>query len=249
MTIGMSFARLSIIFTALILVGCAAPRPVSSDYGQFRSTLDGNDVLVAYYKDYKHIRQDSPDLCWAAALQQSLARYDVETDQAAIIKRFYPESDGTGRQTSNLLRWYLHPVFSEHTRNGTEVWIRLDLDHHGSDMYEYEFTSEIADELSANRLPLLGISTGSGQGHMVSVIGAAYPIDAPALTTRRIRGFLVYDPLTAKPYLASTSDLYDATRELVSVYAFDRELEAAVYCGPSCMRRMSHRSDSSSSSH
>jgi hypothetical protein len=237
MAIGKGYAPLVGTLILVILTACSGPRPVSSDYGQFRSTLEGDDVLVAYYKDYQSVQQSAPDLCWAAALQQSLGRLGVDIDQTQIVNKFYPGSDGKESRTSNLLQWYLHPVFKEPIRNGSEAWIRLDIDHHDTDMYRYDFVAEVADELSANRIPLIGISTGLGQGHMVTVIGAAYPIDVKQLTTWRIRGFLIYDPLTARPYLVSSSDLYSKAEYIISVVAFDRQIEAVIYCGRHCSRK------------
>jgi len=221
----------------VFLAACSGPREATSDYGQFRAKLDGDDVLVEYIKDIRWVRQSAPNLCWAASLEQALDRQGVELDQQRILQKFYPESDEKEGRTSNLLQWYLSPVFSDRIRDGSEVWIRLVVDHHDYEMYRYDFVSEIADELSANRVPLVGISTGFGEGHVVTVIGAAYPIDSKWLTTWRIVGFLVYDPLTAKPYLVSANELYRKSEIIVSVTSFSSQTEAILHCGRSCSRK------------
>ena len=228
------------IWLATLTIGlgaCRFGRNINAQYAQFRAKLDGKDVLVAYFKDVKWVRQSAPDLCWAAALEQALVRQDVDIDQERIVERTYPHSEEAPERTphtTNFLNWQLRPVMEARLRNGSVVWVHLDVFRRQADHYRYSYIEAIGEELWSDRIVLAGIATGHGQGHVVTVIGAAYPINVKKLNSMDMLGFLIYDPLNAKPLLVSIDDFYDNMELIISVATFESALSATLYCGYSC---------------
>ena len=107
-----------------------------------------------------------------------------------------------------FMGWQLRPVMDARLRNGASVWVRLDVFRRTADNPRGRYVQAIGRELSSDRIVLAGIGTAPGQGHIVTVIGAAHPINTRRLISTEMLGFLVYDPLTAKPYLVSIKELY-----------------------------------------
>lgn len=94
-----------------------------------RSKLDGRDVVVGYFKDIRVVKQDAPDLCWAASLELALAHQGVDTDQTRIAQRVYPKSDAGADRTLNMFWWHqMLQGWEDQLRDGTPVWVRNDLD-------------------------------------------------------------------------------------------------------------------------
>jgi hypothetical protein len=214
----------------LLIAGCATVRENTAQYGQARAKLEGQDVVVGYFKDFRPVQQATPDVCWAACLEQALAFQGVDTDQKRIIEKVHPQADTNAERTINQFWWQqLLSITEERLLDGSEVWARLDMDGGlpRPILSIRTFVRKIARELSLNRIPIVGISTEHGVGHMVTVIGAAYPIDVKRLTTDQIVGFLIYDPLTAKPRLMSATELFKISKALVYITIFNSAVGAA----------------------
>jgi hypothetical protein len=234
----LSFTRaVGLVALSASLGACKVGRPINAEYAQFREKLDGDDVIVAYFKDAKWVRQSAPDLCWAAGLEQALIRQDVDIDQARIVEIMYPRSDGTSgtvSHTTNFINWQFHPVLEARLQNGSKVWIRLDVYRRKASNFRSRYIQAIGRELWSDRIVLAGISTQPGQGHIVTIIGAAYPLHTKMLNASEMLGFLIYDPLTAKPYLVSIADFYNRMELIISVLTFDSAAPAIFYCGGAC---------------
>lgn len=219
-------------FTAVLLIaGCAAVREnTRPQFGRAQANLDGHDVIVGYFKDFRRVQQSAPDVCWAASLEQALAIQGVETDQTRIQEKVYPKAEPNTDRTINMLWWQqLLAITQERLRDGSEVWVRLDWDGGARPILSIRtFVRKIARELGQFRIPLVGISTAPGVGHIVTVIGFAKPIDVKQITTSDdIVGFLIYDPLTAKPQLMSAEKLFKISKALIYVTIFDSGMGAA----------------------
>jgi hypothetical protein len=225
-------------FIAASLTACCGAREITPEYGQERATLNGRDVVVSYFKNVRRVQQSSPDICWAAALELALAHQGVDTDQNRIVKRVYPKADAVADRRLNMFWWRQElSVTSERLLDGSEVYARNDLDGgvEGLILSSSTFTRKITFELVRNRIPLVGITTGRGGGHIVAVVGAAFPSEVKRLTPSEIVGFLIYDPLTAQPQLLSTEKLFElSTATLVYVSTYDNAWRAigGEYCSP-----------------
>jgi hypothetical protein len=215
-----------LVFIAVSLIaGCATvretPRP---KFEQAQAKLDGQDVVVGYFKDYRRVQQAAPDLCWAACLEQALAFQGVDTDQRRVVEHFYSQADSEADRTIN--EFWLRQNFITHERltNGSEVWARVDIDGGAvpSMLATSTFVRKISRELNYFRIPIVGISTEHGVGHMVTVVGFAIPIEVKRqITPADIVGFLIYDPLTAEPRLMSSEKLFKISKALVYVTTYD----------------------------
>jgi hypothetical protein len=218
-------------FIALsLIVSCAAVRKnTPPDFGQAKAKLDDQDVVVAYFKNFRRVQQAAPDVCWAAGLEQALAFQGVETDQARILEKVYSQADAKTDRTINMFWWrQLLSITNERLRDGSEVWVRLDWDGGPTPILSIRtFVRKIARELDQFRIPLVGISTEHGVGHIVTVIGFAVPIEVKRVTPDDIVGFLIYDPLTATTRLLSTKELFKISRGLIYVTIFNSAMGAA----------------------
>jgi hypothetical protein len=219
-----------IVFIGVSLIaGCATVREnTPPEVGQARAKLDGQDVVVGYFKDFRRVQQTASDLCWAACLEQALTFQGVDTDQKRIVEKVYSQADAKADRTINMFWWrQLLAITEERLLDGSKVWVRLDMDGGPTPILSIRtFVRKIARELSLNRIPIVGISE-HGDGHMVTVIGSAYPIEVKRLTTDQIVGFLIYDPYDAKPRLKSAEELFEISRALVYVTIFDSAMGAA----------------------
>ncbi len=214
-----------------LIAGCATVRENTAQYGQEPAKLDSQDVVVTYFKDFRRVKQAAPDICWAACLEQALAFQGVDTDQKRILEKAYPQADTKADRTINQFWWHqLLLITDERLVDGSEVWVRLDMDggYRGTILDISTFMRKIANELGHNRIPLVGITTEHGAGHMVTVVGVAYPIHVERLRADQIAGFLIYDPFTAETQLRSVEGLFRiSTKTLVYVTMFDSGLGAA----------------------
>lgn len=209
---------------AASLTACCTARQITAEYTQERASLQGRNVVVAHFKNVRKVRQDTPDTCWAASLEQALAHQGVDTDQERIVKKVYPKSDAVADRTINMFRWRQELfITSERLRDGSEVWARSDIDggHEGPILLSSTFARKTAFELSHKRIPLVGISDEKRGGHIVTVIGFAYPIEVKRPTADQIVGFVIYDPLTTEPELLSTEELFKRSAHLVYVTTYD----------------------------
>jgi hypothetical protein len=73
-----------------------------------------------------------------------------------------------------------------------------------------KFVNELAQEISHNRIPLVGVDVRGGGRHMVTVVGVAFPLAERRYTPDSIVGFMIYDPWTGAPLLVSVHDLAEA---------------------------------------
>jgi len=215
-----------------LIAGCATARetpPPKFELSQAK--LDGQDVDVGYFKDFRRVQQAAPDLCWAACLEQALAIQGVDTDQRRILEKVYSQADAKADRTINEFWWrQLLSITEERLSNGSKVWVRLDIDgvSRGPILLTSTLRRKINRELNNFRIPIVGISTERGVGHMVTVIGFAKPIEVKRVTKHDdIVGFLIYDPLTAKPRLVSAEELFKIFKSLVYVTIYDSAMGAA----------------------
>lgn len=219
---------------AASLSACSSSREipaeeVTSEYEQVATTLngrpDGRKVVVSYFKGVKRVHQTASDLCWAASLEQALAHQGVDIDQDGIVKEVHFKSDTNADKRIDMWRWRQDlELLQERLRNGSNVWVRTYLDgsYEGPILSIRTFVRKIGRELGANRMLLVGISLPEmGSGHIVTVIGAAFPIEAERLTIEEIVGFLLYDPLTSEPYLVSSEELFKYFVMLAYVEVYD----------------------------
>jgi hypothetical protein len=186
-------------------------------------------VFVGYFKDFRRVQQAAPDVCWAAGLEQALAFQGVDADQTRILEKVYSLADAKTDRTINMFWWrQLLSITNERLRDGSEVWVRLDWDGGSTPILSIRtFVRKIARELDQFRIPLVGISTEPGVGHIVTVIGFAIPIEVKRVTPDDIVGFLIYDPFTAKPRLLSANELFKISKGLIYVTIFDSAVGAA----------------------
>lgn len=216
---------------AASLIACSTGREVSSEYNQFPTTLNGRDVVVAHFKGVRRVYQAAPDVCWAAAMEQALAHQGVELDQRRLVEMAEEEFGAKGDRRLNLFWWqFAFRIFQAPLSGGSEVWVRTDADgwEIGAPILSVRtFQRKIGRELAANRIALVGISTGDGGGHVVTVFGAAFPIDDRKLTIGNTVGYLVYDPLTAKVQLISLRDLFSQFAGMVYITTHDSGIGAA----------------------
>jgi len=217
-------------FIALLLTAnCAAVRKNNPpEVGQARAKLDGQDVVVGYFKDFRRVQQTASDLCWAACLEQALKFQGVDTDQKRILEKVYSQADAKADRTINMFWWrQLLSITDERLHDGSKVWVRLDMDGEPTPILSIRtFVRKIARELNQFRIPIVGISE-HGVGHMVTVIGFACPIEVKRVTPNDIVGFLIYDPYDAKPQLKSAEELFKISKALVYVTIFDSAMGAA----------------------
>lgn len=240
---GLFSARMLVRVTLLAtivtsLTACCTARRITPEYDQAAATLNGRDVVVSYFKDFRRVRQDAPDLCWAAALEVALAHQGVDIDQKRIAQQVYPKADATADRTITMFQWRQDlRLMIERLHNGSEVVVRTDLDGglEGPISTSASLTRRINWEIGHNRIPLVGISTGRGSGHIVAVIGAAFPLEDRELTPSRIVGFLIYDPLDGTGKLFSPKELYE--RFVGAVYVTTYNSVFAGGFGGSCSAR------------
>jgi hypothetical protein len=222
-------AWLGVIAVSLTACSSTATREVPpASWGQYRATLSGQDVVVAFFEDIRHVQQTRPDLCWAASLEQALVHQGVDTDQKRLAEEVFPKAGANVSQTMNMFSWQqVLELSQERLFNGSEVWVRMDIDGWSGGtpiLSARTFVLKIARELNAFRIPLVGISTTeSGHGHIITVIGFAKPSEVGAITNPadQIVGFLVYDPLIGEPQLFSTEELFRRFIALVYVTTHD----------------------------
>lgn len=222
-------------FIAVSLTACCTARKITPEYVHARARLNGRDLTVGYFKNVRQVQQAAPDLCWAASLEQALAHQGVDTDQKRIAERAYPKSDAAANRTMSMFGLRLdRSITDEHLQDGSEVWARTDIDGgvEGPILLSSTFVSKIYFELQRNRIPLVGISTEHGAGHVVSVIGLAFPIGTKRLTSDQVVGLLIYDPLTSVAQLQSTEELFERSVALVYVTTYDSAAGAigGLYC-------------------
>jgi len=196
------------------LAACASARKIDAEYGHFRTFLDGREVVVSYFEDVRLVRQSAPDLCWAASLEQALAHQGVQIDQQQIVALAKPDAEENEDRSINAFWWrQMLALFEAPLSDGSKVWVRTEIDGWAElapILSDRTFVRKIGRELGGDRIVLVGISSGSGGGgHVVTVIGAAFPVGVERLTIDSIAGFLVYDPLTGKLDLVSVQQLFD----------------------------------------
>ena len=95
-------------------------------------------------------------------------------------------------------------------------------------MLSSTFARKALFELDKGRIPLLGMSTERGGGHIVSIVGAAFPIEIRRFQADAVLGFLIYDPLTATTQLKSTEDLFKRFKGLVYVTTYNSATAAVL---------------------
>jgi hypothetical protein len=207
------------------LSGCGLPETTqSARFSQFPARLNGEGVVVSYFADLRPVRQDAADLCWAACLEQALAFQGVEVTQREIVEEVFPKAR-PGADRSLDMFWF-HQYLSidrAHRPDGTEVWYRTDIDGDvdAPILSIRTFRRKLGWELAANRIVLAGLRNPGGGGHVVNIVGAAFPITDRTLQADRIVGYLLYDPSSGRPDLLSDAELFDrcAAMIYVTVYA------------------------------
>jgi len=212
-------------FIAASLTGCCSAREIKPEYGKERARLNGQDVVVLYFKNLRRVQQSAPDLCWAASLELALAHQGVDTEQSRIANRVYPKADAATDRTLDMFWWnqYLG-ITEERLRNGSAVYVLNEVDGGlaGPILESSTYSRKIAFEIGHDRIPLIGLSTRRGGGHVVAVIGAAWPSGTKKSTVDHIVGFLIYDPLTTETLLLSNDELFErSTKELVYVTTYE----------------------------
>lgn len=221
------------------LSACSSAREVTAEYDQLIARLNDQDVVVYYFNDIRMVHQTAQDLCWAAALEQALAHQGADVDQGRIVETVFPGSSAHLDRTINAFSLFFTPIFAVPLRDGSEVWVAIDAE--GSEMGKFILFSDIFgkklhSELQAKRIPLVGISTGNGGGHIVTVIGEAFPLSWGNSRwidqTGESVGFLIYDPLTAKINLLSTEELFNNYVALFYVTTHDSQI-GAIFSTPS----------------
>jgi hypothetical protein len=210
------------------LGACSTPRKILPvPWSSYRATLNAQQVLVREFPNIRRVQQSRQDHCWAASLEQALAHQGVDTDQERIADEVYPKIDPNLDQTLNMFWWeQMLSILEEHLNDGSKVWVRTDIDgwQGGSPILSIRtFVSKIARELDAFRMPLIGISTEPGRGHIETVIGFAMPIEVKKITSPpdQLVGFVIYDPFTGKSQLVSTEQLFEQFVALVYVTTYD----------------------------
>jgi hypothetical protein len=218
---------------AASISACASGRKISAEYEHKRASLDGREVQVGYFADVRPVRQLAPDLCWAASLEQALAHQGVEIDQKRIVELAEVESGSNADRTITAFWWrQTLLIFDAPLRDGSKVWVRTDIDGWAElspILSETTFVRKIARELDANRIPLVGISSGNGGGHVVTIIGAAFPI-GERVAIDEIVGFVIYDPLTGERQLVPVRQLFDVFIAMFYVTTHD-SAAAAITAG------------------
>jgi hypothetical protein len=196
-----------------------------------KGRLHGELVNLAVFKDVRRVHQSAPDLCWAAALEQSLAQQGVDTNQDRLLTLAHVDTAPNVDHTLTPFMWQQNLEISEQTStDGKAVWVRNDLDGGalGPILDEETFIRKVYFELDIGRAPIVCVSLQGGGGHCVTVVGAAFSRADPVLSEGGIKGFVVYDPLTTLPALVSTKELYDRFTTLVYVTTYTSMTGAAL---------------------
>lgn len=213
---------------AVALSACSTPRQIPpTSWGSYRATLNSQQVLVREFTNIRRPQQSRRDHCWAASLEQALTHQGVDTDQERIADEVYPKTDPSLDQTLNMFWWeQMLSILEEHLDDGSTVWVRTDIDgwQGGAPILSIRtFVSKIARELNAFRIPLIGISTEPGRGHIETIIGFAVPVEVKNITSPpdQLVGFVTYDPYSGKSQLVSTEQLFEQFVALVYVTTYD----------------------------
>lgn len=218
-----------------------SPRKNEPELEVYKTTLDdlGLKVVVVRFKDVRYVKQADTDLCWAACLEQALVFQGVDTDQKRILEKVYQNAGSQADKTINRFQWsqYL-TITRERLNNGAEVWTRLDMD--GGGIWPAQslpissiqiFKRKIFRELDWGRIPIIGISTENGTGHMYTIIGMEIP-ESKVEQNKPIRpddivAFWIYDPLKARRGLFTAESLFEAHDLLVYITLFDTGVGAS----------------------
>jgi hypothetical protein len=209
---GSLLARVSLlVLTGASLIACCSVREITADTDQFESQLDNQAVVVVYFPHVTPVRQVQPDLCWAASLEQALVHQGVAINQLQLAALVQAEAGTHENPPISLFWWHQLLVINKfQLASGTPVYARCDIDGDlgGVILLSATMAKRLAFEVLASRIPLVGISTGNRRGHVMTVIGAAFPANLRRFTPDDAVGFLLYDPLTTKSHLESTEQLW-----------------------------------------
>ena len=243
--------RLSIVFFLCLVFGpifscpsvAESPRknePELEVYKAKANWLDDLKVVGVRFKDVPYVKQADTDLCWAACLEQALVFQGVDTDQKRILEKVYHNADSQADKTINRFQWSQYLTLTrERLSNGAEVWTRLDMD--GGGIWPAQslpitsiqiFKRKIFRELDWGRIPIIGISTENGTGHMYTIIGMVTP-EFKVKQNETIRpddivAFWIYNPLTARRGLFTAEYLFEAHDLLVYITIFNTGTGAAL---------------------
>jgi len=214
----------------LTLVACASARRVNTELREDRGALGDRPVVVMSLDGVRAVRQEAPDSCWAACLEQALALQGVDITQSQLLKMVYPDAETRNDRSLSLFWWHQHLAITEQRLlDGAVVWCRCDIDGHALApiLLSETMAKKLTYELSKRRIPVIGVTTKDGSAHMLSVVGAAFPDNAEPRTWNTVIGFLLYDPMTTRKSLVSTETLFKHFAGLVYVTTYDGGLAAA----------------------
>ena len=126
--------------------------------------------------------------------------------------------------------------------NGSKVFARVDWDGVGGlrpILNPQKFKRKILYEFDHSRLPIVGISTEPGVGHMVTLIGLAMPVGLDPVNFKPddIVGYVIYDPFTAKTQLMADEELYKIHKVLVYVTLFNNWFGANIGAGHTTLKQ------------
>ncbi len=202
----------------LLSSGCASTlRVVKQERITRPMEYEGRQVRIAYFRDVAPVKQEAPDLCWAACMEQALALQGVVTTQQKLVEEAQLKGDRSidpfwWNQTLNITRQQL--------KDGTEVWAAADLDGgmFGPILLEKTLTNKLVFELFNHRIPIVCTTDGSGGGHCVNVVGMAF--EKGAQSSDDVIAFLLFDPMTAAPRLETPARLLARLSSVVYVTTY-----------------------------
>jgi hypothetical protein len=215
---------LAFLTSLATVTGCVSERPSPEHWGQFPAELEGRRVVVSYFAGLRPVRQEAADLCWAACLEQALAHQGVAADQARIVQEVYAKDGGDSNRSISLFWWHQNlSITRDHLTDGREIWYRTDIDGDidAPILSILTFRNKVAREFLANRIIIAALRNPDGTGHMVTIVGAAFAITSPTLTTDRVLGYQIYDPNSGEAGLLTDRELFRRLSALIYVTTYD----------------------------
>ncbi len=230
---GGEFAHLPVVILAVVGTACCTLRPVPEKVDLFRGEFNGKPAVVMRLDEIRNVTQLKPDLCWAASLEQALAHQGVAIDQYGISEFVFPDARSEADRTIDMVTAHFKLRFLQFKgHDGSEVWAHVETDGGPTApmIHWVVLNRKLFYELQHRRITIAAIRNENGTGHMVTVIGGVFasqktdkPVDVDQFTRDDLRGFLIYDPLTAREYLVSSATLFDKLDGLIYVTTYATE--------------------------